>query len=72
MPPWGPINRADLIRGLRSLGFSGPHAGGNHAYMERGNLRVRIPNSHQKDIGVGLLARILRQAGISRTEWESV
>jgi predicted RNA binding protein YcfA (HicA-like mRNA interferase family) len=72
MPPWEPINRADLIRGRRSLGFSGPHAGGNHAYIERGNLSVRIPNPHQKDIGAGLLARILRQAIISRAEWESV
>lgn len=70
MPTWGPISRTDLIRGLRSFGFRGPYPGGNHAYMERDSLRVRIPNPHQGDIGVGLLARILRQAGISRDAWE--
>jgi predicted RNA binding protein YcfA (HicA-like mRNA interferase family) len=33
---------------------------------------VTIPNPHQGDIGVGLLTRILRQAGVSREEWETV
>jgi predicted RNA binding protein YcfA (HicA-like mRNA interferase family) len=41
-------------------------------YMVREQLRVVIPNPHQGDIGVGLLARILRQAGVSREEWEAV
>lgn len=72
MPPFGPISRADLIRALRALGFEGPYSGGNHAYMVRGALRLRIPNPHQGDIGMGLLARILRQANIAREEWEQV
>jgi hypothetical protein len=38
--------------------------------MNRGSLRLRIPNPHQGDIGVDLLARVLAQAGISRAEWE--
>jgi hypothetical protein len=29
----------------------------------------KIPNPHGADISVDLLARILRQAGISREEW---
>jgi predicted RNA binding protein YcfA (HicA-like mRNA interferase family) len=72
MPVWGPVSRTQLIRGLRVLGFEGPYPGGNHAFMVRNGLRVRIPNPHTGDIGVGLLARILRQAGVSREEWESV
>ena len=40
--------------------------------MVRGRLHVRIPNPHQSDITVGLLADILRQAGISREEWEQL
>lgn len=33
---------------------------------------MRIPNPHQGDISRGLLTRILRQAGISREEWEKL
>lgn len=72
MPPFGAIKRRELIRALKQLGFDGPFAGGNHQYMSRGTLRVRIPNPHQGDISVGLVARILNQAGIDREEWESL
>jgi hypothetical protein len=37
--------------------------------MRRGNVTVIIPNPHEGDIGVGLLTRLLRQAGVSREEW---
>ena len=40
--------------------------------MVREGKRITIPNPHQGDIGVGLLATVLRQAGISRKEWEAV
>jgi len=39
--------------------------------MRRGNVAVTIPNPHKGDIAVGLLARVLRQAGVSREEWEA-
>ena len=70
MPPFGPIKRKDLIRYLRETGFDGPHAGGQHQYMVKGIVKLRIPNPHEGDVADDLLARILRQAGISRTEWE--
>jgi predicted RNA binding protein YcfA (HicA-like mRNA interferase family) len=72
MPPFGPISRANLIRGLRALGFTGPFPGGRHAFMVRGDRRVAIPNQHPGVIGVNLVGRILRQAGVSREEWEAV
>ena len=71
MPRWGPIARRDLIHGLRALGFTGPFSGGRHQFMMRGDIVVTIPNPHGKDIGVGLLSRVLRQAGVSRSEWEN-
>ena len=37
--------------------------------MQQGKSKVRIPNPHQGDIGIDLLANVLRQAGISRDEW---
>ena len=37
--------------------------------MYTGKRKVRIPNPHKGDIGVDLLATVLRQAGISRDQW---
>jgi predicted RNA binding protein YcfA (HicA-like mRNA interferase family) len=71
MPPWGPVSRTKLIRGLQALGFEGPFPGRRHMIMQRGELTITIPNPHEGDISVGLLARILRQAGVSREEWEA-
>lgn len=70
MPHFGPIKRADLISYLRQLGFTGPRAGTKHEFMQRGQVKITIPNPHGGDIGIGLLSRILRQVGISREEWE--
>jgi hypothetical protein len=38
--------------------------------MARGDVVVTIPNPHGRDISIDLLARILRQAGVSRAEWQ--
>jgi predicted RNA binding protein YcfA (HicA-like mRNA interferase family) len=72
MPAFGPVSRKDLICRLRSLGFDGPYVGGKHSFMVKGDLTLTIPNPHKGDIGRELLARILRQAGISRREWEKL
>ena len=72
MPTFGSIKRKDLIRDLKLSGFEGPHAGGKHEFMVKGNLRLTVPNPHQGEIGKDLLSRILKQAGISREEWEKL
>lgn len=72
MPPFGPVSRAQLVRHLKAAGFGGPYPGAKHELMRRGDLRVILPNPHRGDIGTGLLAHILRQAGISRREWEAL
>ena len=72
MPAFGPISRKDLIRCLRAAGFDGPYLGGKHSFMIKGNVTLTIPIPHKRDIGPGLLARILRQAGISRKRWEQI
>jgi len=38
--------------------------------MVRGDLKVRIPRQHGKDITVGLQQEILRQGAISKEDWE--
>jgi predicted RNA binding protein YcfA (HicA-like mRNA interferase family) len=70
MPPFGPISRKDFIRALRSAGFDGPYSGGKHPFMLKGDLALTVPNPHHGVIGRELLTRILKQAGISREEWE--
>jgi predicted RNA binding protein YcfA (HicA-like mRNA interferase family) len=72
MPPFGPISRADLIRALRRAGFTVMVSGSRHQGMRRGTLTVRVPNPHRGDIGRDLLAEILRQARISKEEWEKL
>jgi len=71
LPKLQPVSQRELIRRLRALGFDGPHSGAKHPFMARGNVLVTITNPHGVDLGVGLVARILRQAGISREEWLS-
>ena len=64
-----PVSRQELIRRLRSLGWSGPFSGTKHQHMVKGNVQLTIPNPHGKAIGVGLLKMLLNEAGISRDEW---
>jgi predicted RNA binding protein YcfA (HicA-like mRNA interferase family) len=72
MPVFGPVKREVLIRCLRKYGFDGPYSGGKHPFMVKGDLTLTIPNPHQREIGKELLARIIRQAGISKDEWEKL
>ena len=69
MPPWKPLKRRELVAALRRAGFHGPYSGGRHDFMQKGDLTLTIPNPHRGDIGVVLLAIVLRQAGISRSSW---
>jgi predicted RNA binding protein YcfA (HicA-like mRNA interferase family) len=68
MPSFGPTKRKDLIK----AGFEGPFAGGKHEFLVKGELRLVLPNPHQSEISKDLLARILKQANISRKDWEKI
>ena len=72
MPTIGPIKRRDLIRYLKQLSFEGPYSGSKHQFMRKEDITVWLPNPHGDDIGRGLLAEILRQAGIEKDEWEQL
>lgn len=72
MPPFGPVKRKALIRYLQKAGFEGPESRSKHQIMSRGDVTVLIPNPHVGDISKELLSRLLRQAGISREEWEKL
>jgi predicted RNA binding protein YcfA (HicA-like mRNA interferase family) len=41
--------------------------------MKKGSVKVRVPNPHHGgEVSVGLLREILRQAGVTPEEWDSV
>lgn len=64
-----PVSWREFVTKLKHLGFDGPYYGGKHPYMVRNDMVLTIPNPHDGDIGMDLLRRILRQAGISRQDW---
>lgn len=66
------ISWRKMIIKFRKLGFDGPIGGGKHFFMLRGCLKVRIPSNHGSDVSVGLINEILRQAGISKSEWDNI
>ena len=72
MPEIKPIKQKELIHFLRKLDFIGPYSGGKHMFMVKGDLRIRIPNPHKKDIGKNLLKLVLKEAGISQETWEKL
>jgi predicted RNA binding protein YcfA (HicA-like mRNA interferase family) len=70
MPPFKPVKRKELIKARKEAGFDGPFSGGRHEFLVKGELQLVLPNPHQSDISKDLLARILRQANLTREEWE--
>ncbi|MBU6231034.1 MAG: type II toxin-antitoxin system HicA family toxin [Patescibacteria group bacterium] len=69
MPRLFPVSWGTFIRKMRALGWIGPHQEGKHPVMSKGGKSVIIPNPHRSDISVDLLAKIFKQAGISRDDW---
>ncbi|MEW5814816.1 MAG: type II toxin-antitoxin system HicA family toxin [Spirochaetota bacterium] len=66
------ISRRELIRKFKSLGYTGPFSGGKHQFMIKGQKKIRIPNPHGSgDILISLVKEIIRQAGISKEEWDN-
>jgi hypothetical protein len=58
MPPFKPVKRT--------------YTGGRHEFLVKGQLRLILPNPHQAEIRKDLLARILRQANLTRAGWEKL
>jgi len=74
MPKLKPENPQTVVRKLRSLGFDGPYGGGKHVFMRhpQTGMKISVPIHKGKDIPVGTLKAILRQAGISVKEWSKL
>jgi HicA toxin of bacterial toxin-antitoxin, len=56
---------------LLRAGFTGPISGSRHQFVQKGELKVRIPNPHKSgSIDWSLLKEILRQAGVKASDWD--
>ena len=66
------ISFRKLIKKLKRFGFDGPYPGTRHPYMMKDHLKLIIPNPHEGDISKSLLSKIIRQAGISKKEWDKL
>lgn len=69
MPRLVSVSQKVLVKKFKLFGFDGPYQQGKHPYMIKGSLSITIPNPHDGTVGVDLLSRILKQAGISRSQW---
>ena len=71
MSKLSPLKPQQVIRKLRKLGFVGPMPGGRHVRMirmETGQI-IPVPMHEGRDVSVGLIRAIIREAGTSPEEW---
>ena len=70
MPPSLPhISGAEAIRALQKLGFVVARQKGSHVILRRGSSGCVVPN--HKEIKLGTLSSVLKQAGVSADEFMS-
>ncbi len=67
-----PLSHRELVRRLRTFGFEGPRGGGDHLYVQKGPLKVTVPNPHGSVYSVSLIRRIVRRAGIDPARWDEM
>jgi len=67
MPKLPRISGRECVSALQKLGFSVARQKGSHIVMRRGSSGCVVPN--HKEIRVGTLSGILKQAGISAEEF---
>ena len=74
MPKLSPLEPREVIQKLRKLGYQGPYPGGRHVHMIHENTGqvIPVPMHQGKDIAVGLIREIIREAGISPEEWNQL
>ena len=69
MPKLPRISGAEIVRALQRMGFEVSRQRGSHVIMRRGSSGCVVPN--HREVKVGTLAGVLRQAGVSAEEFIS-
>ena len=73
MPKLTPANANEVIRVLEKLGFNSIRQSGSHAIYHHPDGRwTTVPIHGGKDLSKGILRKILKDAGISVTEFEQM
>jgi predicted RNA binding protein YcfA (HicA-like mRNA interferase family) len=67
MPKLPRISGDDAVRALQRLGFQIARQRGSHIVLRRGSSGCVVPN--HRELKVGTLAGVLRQAGVSNEEF---
>ena len=70
MPKLPRISGAEVVRALQKLGFQIARQRGSHIVMRRGSSGCVVPN--HREVKVGTLSGVLKQAGVSAEELISV
>jgi len=69
MPKFPGLCGSDIIKALQKLGFNVIRQTGSHIALKRNGIGCVVPN--HKEVKVGTVNGLLRQAGISAKEFES-
>ena len=67
MPKLPHVSGIEALRALEKLGFELVRQKGSHMILRRGTVGCVLPN--HREIKIGTLAGILRQAGVSAEEF---
>ena len=67
MPKLPVLTPKQIIKILNSIGFREIRRRGSHIQLKKGNLLVTVPY-HNRDLNIGTLKSILRQAKLSFDE----
>ena len=70
MPKFPGLSGADIVRALQKLGFVVARQSDSHIVMKRGSQGCVVPN--HKEVKVGTVNGILRQANVGSQEFEKV
>lgn len=64
------ISGKEMVKLLQRLGFDVARVRGSHHFMERGDQRTTVPAHGHRDLKIGTLRKILRDVGMTPTEFE--
>ncbi len=70
MPKLPILSGLDVVKALKKLGYEVDHQTGSHMILRQNNepfRRLTVPN--HREISIGTLRAIIRQAGLSREEF---
>ena len=62
----GSMKGKDLVQLLKSHGWTLEHVRGSHYILAKGSEKISVPVHAGKELGKGLLHKLLKQAGINR------